>query len=853
MRVLIVALLAAISYAQTDCTEGVDCPCDCVGLPEGVWPADPDFANECGAHDANNPTSPWFAQCTTPDADWCLVENWCVLEYCFVRSAECATASPSSKFDNVYYSYEVCGAPNCYVCSYTEDLDCDPEECPFIPDDLDCSCPAACIDEWIGDEVCDRRDTGSDCSTCAKFYEDGDFDKEFDQGDCEIVSTTEDPSVVNVNVVDGSPQCGSAIGVCSLISFQVSGDSVDNSNDNNDYGLDECLSGSLEDQGFFLMQMESGGQFDATLAVENGEVDYIVWGPFRDVDTALATCGELGVSSTCGELGSSTCSTWCSNNAADSLTLTMNVNEGDVYVLMINDPNDFPATVTIQVNDAGPQLKCSVVVPDQFSCDPHAAVVLDFENTVVKRANLGGYAALQSGEVGEGVGIFYANVGYWEEHEVGLRVTTSTPGVYRCHAAHNTENKCDKVQTDEGFGIINMFSGNVALNYEFVYEDGTDWGTPLDAVIPKVVMSVFDIDSGIDFGETVSFTNAYKVCPGGLAEEEEYPYYIDPENVDASLDYTGGGANDFTTQEGYRWDVFTGCFVRREGASTNTEFVIKQRENCSPNSCKSNNPTSPNTLQQNERLMSVEVEYKDVTTSGMDMRFVVSREHEKSRNIMFAGPSRDLGRKCCKDVFSVFDCSGGYKNGEQECGGIGEERCTKDFCCIVSGGHGDPIIHTFHEECYDLHKDGYWLASSHPAWDYDVHVAVYNEYMRQISITKADGSVWFSVNNFGEIINNDYTGFLKAETLPCPEDYEGDDCIGEYMNVSFDAQDLYFDVHVGMLHDYSDPALKKGEVGFHMDIYPQPYVKRFTARLNDYTGLYFHNPLPQELPTCESR
>jgi len=402
-----------------------------------------------------------------------------------------------------------------------------------------------------------------------------------------------------------------------------------------------------------------------------------------------------------------------------------------------------------------------------------------------------------------------------------------------------------------------MFTGNVALNYKFVYEDGTDWGTPLvDAVIPKVVMSVFDIDSGIDFGETVSFTNAYKVCPGGLAEEEDYPYYIDPEHVDASgLDYTGGGANDFTTQEGYRWDVFTGCFVRREGASTtDKEFVIKQKDNCGDEKCGKNNPTSPNTLLQPERLMSVEVEYKDVTTSGMDMTFVVSREHEQSRNLMFAGPSRDLGRKCCKDVFSVFDCAGGYKNGEQECGGIGEERCIESFCCIVSGGHGDPIIHTFHEECYDLHKDGNWLASSHPAWDYDVHVGVYNEYMRQISITKADGSLWFSVNNFGEITNNDYTGFLKAETLPCPEDYEGDDCIGEYMNVSFDAQDLYFDVHVGMRHDYAeDPALKNGELGFHMDIHPQPYVKRFTARLNDYTGLYFHNPLPQELPTCESR
>merc|ERR1711879_1140008 len=37
---------------------------------------------------------------------------------------------------------------------------------------------------------------------------------------------------------------------------------------------------------------------------------------------------------------------------------------------------------------------------------------------------------------------------------------------------------------------------------------------------------------------------------------------------------------------------------------------------------------------------------------------------------------------------------------------------------VVSGGssHGDPIIHTFKDDCYDLSKDGLYLASSHPDW-----------------------------------------------------------------------------------------------------------------------------------------
>ena len=38
--------------------------------------------------------------------------------------------------------------------------------------------------------------------------------------------------------------------------------------------------------------------------------------------------------------------------------------------------------------------------------------------------------------------------------------------------------------------------------------------------------------------------------------------------------------------------------------------------------------------------------------------------------------------------------------------------------------HGDPIIWTFSGECYDLNKDGLYLASSHPHIDHDVTIAV---------------------------------------------------------------------------------------------------------------------------------
>jgi hypothetical protein len=125
--------------------------------------------------------------------------------------------------------------------------------------------------------------------------------------------------------------------------------------------------------------------------------------------------------------------------------------------------------------------------------------------------------------------------------------------------------------------------------------------------------------------------------------------------------------------------------------------------------------------------------------------------------------------------------------------------------------------------------------------------------METISVTNSTGDIILAINNYGEILNNDYPYHLDKKVLPCPEDYPLKDCIGEYVSISFDAQDLYFDVHAQLRHDYNDNALRDGEVGFHMDIYPQPYIRKFNARLDEYTGLYFHNPLPEELLSCDQR
>jgi hypothetical protein len=572
-------------------------------------------------------------------------------------------------------------------------------------------------------------------------------------------------------------------------------------------------------------------------------------------------------------------------------------------------------------DDDDATLSCDLLVDDTFSCQQKNVVDIRFtDQTKIVKHNLAGYWAEKEIDQLNDVplGVYYSDVGTYtnpetdEVLELGLRVEALNPGAYRCAYGGNINN-CAMVMTGldtetttanfqseaksmpqyavdltdiwgtppaellysenehlrgqpvrNHFGQINMLVGKAELRFTVViddpenevalpnYREGVENTEPWD----RIKLSIFDIDSKMAEGETVEIVNAHKICPGGVVKtDESYPYYLNSQNYDY-LDYS---QNDFQSASGYRWDIFSGCWVRRSTEAGDSIFTVANQPNCveypgndmtEDDKCKDNNPAGPGDLIHMQKLMSVEAEFTNVGSEGMQVNFIVSRDHQQSRNLWFGGESVSIGRKCCKDV---VQCEHGYQNGDLECTDVtgDDSECTVENCCNnPPSSHGDPIIHTFHGDCYDLHKDGNYLATAHPAWEHQVHVAVYNDYMRQISITNLNGDVLLSVNNFGEVLNNGWVGYLKVQTLQCPEDYAKDDCVGEYTNVSFDAQDLYFDVRVGMRHNYRDQALKFGETGHHMDIFPQPYYKRFNPRRSEYSGLYFYNPLPEELPQC---
>jgi len=165
-----------------------------------------------------------------------------------------------------------------------------------------------------------------------------------------------------------------------------------------------------------------------------------------------------------------------------------------------------------------------------------------------------------------------------------------------------------------------------------------------------------------------------------------------------------------------------------------------------------------------------------------------------------------------------------------------------------ASSHGDPIIHTFKGECYDLNKDGLYLASSHPHWNHDIKVAVYNNFIREFQITSKDDQILFSVNNLNEVTGSWAYGLKHIYRMCTPFNWK--ECEFSFHEYRFDAQIFMYGVQI-LFHDYLDPALQKGQRGVHLDIYPRLYEKRKqTFNAEEWDGIYFDNPLPQDLAYC---
>jgi len=122
--------------------------------------------------------------------------------------------------------------------------------------------------------------------------------------------------------------------------------------------------------------------------------------------------------------------------------------------------------------------------------------------------------------------------------------------------------------------------------------------------------------------------------------------------------------------------------------------------------------------------------------------------------------------------------------------------------------------------------------------------------MREIEVVNKKGEVILSINVDGEYNADNYPYAFEVYEKECPANMKKTECLDSYMSFRFDAQEFQYFVHI-LRHNYADPSLKEGELGYHLDIYPTPYDRFYQeGHKEKYTGLYFSNPLPEELEYC---
>jgi len=171
----------------------------------------------------------------------------------------------------------------------------------------------------------------------------------------------------------------------------------------------------------------------------------------------------------------------------------------------------------------------------------------------------------------------------------------------------------------------------------------------------------------------------------------------------------------------------------------------------------------------------------------------------------------------------------------------------------TSTAHGDPIIWTFYEECYDLNKDGLYDATVHDSFQHDVQIGVYNDFMRYIHLVDKEGNIMISINSLGEYYHDTqrWPHAFSYEEKDCPLDMKETECLDTYKEWNFDAQEFYYTVQL-LRHDYKDNGIAEGDLGWHLDIYPKPYKSFYReGHMERYSGLFFENPLPEELEYCQ--
>merc|ERR1719373_1209320 len=136
-----------------------------------------------------------------------------------------------------------------------------------------------------------------------------------------------------------------------------------------------------------------------------------------------------------------------------------------------------------------------------------------------------------------------------------------------------------------------------------------------------------------------------------------------------------------------------------------------------------------------------------------------------------------------KTVSPSLTCEDGkFCRGNIMCHMYGNQPCERTYAvCLnthapteepttdgISTSHGDPIIWTFNDECYDLNKDGLYDAIVNKKFHHRVKIGVYNDFMRELQVIHDNGEVLLSINSLGEYEkSNNFAFRFKYDEKDC--------------------------------------------------------------------------------------
>eukprot|EP00493_Phyllostaurus_siculus_P026204 UN26549 len=110
--------------------------------------------------------------------------------------------------------------------------------------------------------------------------------------------------------------------------------------------------------------------------------------------------------------------------------------------------------------------------------------------------------------------------------------------------------------------------------------------------------------------------------------------------------------------------------------------------------------------------------------------------------------------------------------------------------------------------------------------------------MREIQVTDLYDNVLLWISSNGEYDATHWTFAFEVTEKECPSDLKENECLKTYKSFRFDAQHFQYFVHI-LRHNYQDPGLKKGQLGYHLDIYPTPYNRFTNKKISTITADFF--------------